>query len=162
MIFKKEGILLPKSICIKLSNMENINYILSELEQLKIDNVYFSCKKFKNFTNLIIHYTGKSITFFYSSISKILTQLVLDLYENVLVKKLLASDYFYFTYEEQQKIFDICMESLNYDDSLNRFELIKSAFFIYLSENKAMNLNGFINFRLNDYMKYSIKELGLR
>ena len=145
---------MPKSVCIKTNNLENISYILNELEQLNIDNVYFSCKKFKNFTNIIVHYRGRAISFFLSSLSKILTYLVLDLYENIIIEKLIESDYFYFSFSEQKTIFDICINYLNFEDSLSRFEIIQSSFYKYLSESKSINLKGFIDFRLFDYIKY--------
>ena len=145
---------MPKSICIKTNNTKNINYILNELDNLKIDNVYFSCKNFKNFTNIIIHYKGESSSLFYSAISKILTYLVLDLYENSIIEKLIESDYFYFSFIEQKTIFEICIDYLNYEDSLNRIDLIKTIFYKYLSANKSLNISGFLNFRLFEYIKY--------
>lgn len=143
-----------KSICIKSNNVNTINYILNELEILELDNVYFSCHKFKNFTNVVVHYKGISQFSFVASLSQVLSYLVLDLYENLLIKNLIASDYFYFTPCEQKTIFDMCIDSLNYEDSLNRFEMLQTSFFQYISENKSINLTGFINFRLFDYLKY--------
>lgn len=145
---------MTKSICIKSNNAESISYILNELEFLNIDNVYFSCHKFKNFTNVIVHFKGISQFQFISSISQILSYLVLDLYENLLIKQLIEADYFYFSPSEQKAISNACIETLNYEDSLNRFELIQTAFFKYLIENKSINLYGFINFRLSKYLKY--------
>lgn len=145
---------MTKSICIKSNNAEAISYILNELEFLNIDNVYFSCHKFKNFTNVIVHFKGISQFQFISSISQILSYLVLDLYENLLIKQLIEADYFYFSPSEQKAISNACIETLNYEDSLNRFELIQTAFFKYLIENKSINLYGFINFRLSKYLKY--------
>ncbi len=145
---------MPKSICIKTNKSEDISYILEELAQLKLDNVYFSCKNFKHFTNIIIHYKGISTSLFLYFISKILTYLVLDLYENLIIKKLISLEYFYFSMPEQNEIFNICIDNLNYEDSLDRFESIQNSFFDYLKENKSVNLNGFINFRLFNYNKY--------
>ena len=145
---------MTKSICIKSNNAEAISYILDELEFLNIDNVYFSCRKFKNFTNVIVHFKGISQFQFISAISQILSYLVLDLYENLLIKQLIELDYFYFSPSEQRAISNTCIETLNYEDSLNRFELLQTAFFEYLSENKSINLYGFINFRLSKYLKY--------
>ena len=145
---------MSKSICIKTNNNKCISYILDEFEKFNIQNTYFSCKRFKNFTNIIIHYTGNFTLDFYSSISNVLTYLVLDLFENNIIKRIINLDYFYFTFQEQKAIFNMCIESLNYEDSLKRFEIIKDAFFNYLKENKKLNLTGFINFRLYNYTTY--------
>lgn len=152
--YLKEGIFLPKSICIKTNNKQNISYIINELDNLKIDNVYFSCKKFKNFTNIIVHYTGKASFFFVSSVSRLLTYLVLDLYENSLIKRIIALEYFYFSFPEQNSIYHICIETLNIENSLDRFKIIETSFYNYLAENKSINLKGFIDFRLFEYIKY--------
>lgn len=145
---------MPKSICIKTNNLETINYILDELEVLKLDNVYFSCKKYKHYTNILIHYKGTAYYLFLSSISKLLTYLVLDLYENIILKKLISKEFFYFSNLEQKSIFDICVNSLNYEESIKRFETLEKAFYNYISNNKTINLRGFIDFRLYNYIKY--------
>lgn len=145
---------MPKSICIKSNNIKVLSYISNELEHLNIDNTYFSCNKFKNFKNIIIHYKGKNLNHFYSSLSKILSYLILDLYENVIIQKLISYDYFYFTPEEQKEIFELCINNLNYEDSLVRLQMLDSSFFEYIEENKSLNLSGFINFRLSKYIKY--------
>ena len=54
-----EGRNLMKSICIKTNNPESIKYLLNELRNSKIENIYFSCKKFKIYENIIIHFKGK-------------------------------------------------------------------------------------------------------
>lgn len=145
---------MSKSICIKSNNENIFSYILNELEHLSIDNTYFSCNKFKNFKNIIVHYRGKNLCSFLSSLSKILSYLVLDLYENIIIKKLISYDYFYFSSSEQKEIFNLCINNLNYEYSLDRLELIQSSFYEYLNENKTLNLNGFISFRLEKYIKY--------
>ena len=143
-----------KSICIKSNTNEILSYLTNELEHFNIDNTYFSCKEFKNFKNIIVHHTGKNSYTFLSSFSKILSYLVLDLYENSIIKNLISYDYFYFSVDEQKNIYNLCIDNLNYEDSLDRIELIHSAFFNYLKDNKNLNLHGFINFRLSKYIEY--------
>lgn len=145
---------MSKSICIKSNDKNAISYIINELEQLNISNTYFSCHKFKNYTNVIIHYKGKALSLFFSSISKLLSYLVLDLYENLIIKKLIDFDYFYFAPDEQQSIYEICIDNLNYEDSFDRYHILETSFFEYLSNHKSINLNGFISFRLYNYVKY--------
>ncbi len=48
-----------KSICIKMTNPKAIEYLLEKLNTTLHDNVYFSCKKFKIYNNVIIHYIRK-------------------------------------------------------------------------------------------------------
>ena len=127
---------------------------INDLDLLNINNVYFSCKKFRNYTNIIIHYKGKSIHQFLSSVTKILTYLVLDLYEDNILRKLISDEYFYFSTEEQKSIFNICINNLNTQDLLTRIELIENAFYEYLISHKSINLKGFIDFRLFNYAKY--------
>lgn len=145
---------MPKSICIKSNNPKVLSYISNELEHLNIDNTCFSCNKFKHFKNVVIHYKGKNLNCFYSSISKIFSYLILDLYENIIIQELISYDYFYFTPEEQQEIFELCIDNLNYEDSLDRLQMLETSFFEYIEENKTLNLSGFINFRLSKYIKY--------
>ena len=144
---------MPKSICIKSNNVQILSYISNELEHFNVDNTYYSCNEFKNFKNVIIHYRGKNSWLFLSSLSKILSYLVLDLYENFIIKDLISYDYFYFSPSEQKEIYDLCIDNLNYEDSLDRLSLIQSSFFEYLKENKTINLNGFIKFRLTKYIE---------
>lgn len=153
-ILRKKGIFLPKSICIKTNNTQILSYITNELEHFNIDNTYFSCNEFKNFKNVIVHYKGKNLYLFLSSLSKILSYLILDLYENIIIKKLISYDYFYFSPSEQIEIYNLCIDNLNYEYSLDRLKLVQSSLFKYLNENKNLNLNGFINFRLSKYIEY--------
>ena len=145
---------MSKSICIKTNNYKAINYIINELEMLNIKDVLYSYKKFKNFNNVIIHYKGKETYHFLCSISRILTYLVLDLFENCIIKNLIASEYFYFLDTEQKEILNSCINTLNYEDTTKRFSIIEESFYEFLSDNKSINLTGFIHFRLFNYIKY--------
>ncbi len=42
-----------KSICIKTNNSDLIQYLLNELNDLELELVYFSCRKFKHYNNII-------------------------------------------------------------------------------------------------------------
>ena len=41
-----------KTFCIKTNNTKIIDYLINELENLTIDNVYYCSKKFKIYKNL--------------------------------------------------------------------------------------------------------------
>ena len=113
-----------KSLCIKTNNSENIDYLLNSLENLDIDNTYFSCKSFSHYKNIIIHYLGNNLEYFNSSISDLLTCLIFDNYEHEFLKKLILQNYFYFDAFEINKVLDICEEILCDSDEFsfeNRF-----------------------------------------
>lgn len=143
-----------KSVTIKTNNKLIIDYLLSELEYINFENVYFSCRKFKNYTNIIIHHLGINSSKFLSEISKILSYIVLDFYEDSIIKGMITSNYFYFSEFEQTIIQEMCIDNLNFDDSSIRLTKLSEAFYKYLSNNKSINLDGFVNFRLQNYIKY--------
>ena len=127
-----------KSICIKVSNSKTINYLLTKINQIQIDNVYFSLKKFKIYNNIIIHYKGNNTSLFLKKISDILSSLIIDLYEEEIVQKLLQSEYFYFNSLEQKQILENTIYDLyDEDETLNpekmRYNLISNSFYMYLN-----------------------------
>ena len=142
-----------KSLCIKTNNKDIINYLLEDIENLNIDNVYFSNHKFKIYTNMIIHYTGKDLTLFLTKLSYILTDMIIDFYELTIMKNLIFSNYFYFSSLEQKQILDLCLTNTN-DELLEKTNLLSSDVFEYLLQNKTLNLDGFISFRIPKYIKF--------
>lgn len=74
-----------KTICIKTNNDNALDYLLKNIRNLP--NVSFSCKKFKVFQNFFIHYKGSDSKIFLCDISELLSSLVLDIYEDNIVKK---------------------------------------------------------------------------
>lgn len=143
------------SICIKTNNSNTINTILNNLENIELDNIYLSQNNFKNYQNVIVHYRGNSIDLFYSKLAEVLSNIITNSYEKQIVKRIINSNYFYFNDIEKSKISEICLESLNDDENLefsNRKNIIFISFLKYIIYNKTMVLDGFINFRLKDYM----------
>ena len=153
-----------KSICVKVSNSKTINYLLTKINKLKINDVYFSFKKFKIYDNIIIHYKGNNTPLFLKKISDILSSLLVDLYEQEIVQKLLQSEYFYFNDFEQKRILENTIYDLyDEDESLNsqeiRYNLISSSFYNYLSSHHSILLKGFITFRLKDYFEMILEQI---
>lgn len=153
-----------KSICVKVSNSKTINYLLTKINKLKINDVYFSLKKFKIYDNIIIHYKGNNTPLFLKKISDILSSLLVDLYEQEIVQKLLQSEYFYFNDFEQKRILENTIYDLyDEDESLNsqeiRYNLISSSFYNYLSSHHSILLKGFITFRLKDYFEMILEQI---
>lgn len=146
-----------KSICIKTNNQKAINYLLDEINNIEIDEIYFSLKNFKIYTNIIVHYTGNDNTTFFREISYILSSLVVDIYEDNIIDRLISNDYFYFDFSEKKQISELTVEdSYSLDECEmpreDLFDLVFNIFFDYISEHKSLFLDGFITFRLKDYI----------
>ncbi len=145
-----------KSICIKTNNTNLLDYLLNELRGLEIKNVCFTLKTFRHYKNVIIHYSGKDVSGFCSIISTILAFLIIDELEENFIKKLITQNYFYFDIKERKQILSICYDLLAEDFSNlfnEKFNILHNNFLLYISSNKSLVLNGFINFRMPDYWK---------
>lgn len=143
-----------KSLCIKTNDFNLLNYLLNELKCIDLKNICFSENEFKNYKNVIIHYSGNDESLFLSKISSILSFLVIDELEDTLLKRLIVQNFFYFDSTEREKILAICFDIMTEDFSNifdNKFKTLYDAFYNYLSTHKSILLDGFINFRLKDY-----------
>ena len=142
------------SLCIKTNNEEIIKYLQNEFKDFNMLNIFYSTNEFKHYKNIIIHYKGIDTELFYTKLATILSYLVIDCYEEDIIKNILLSDYFYFENYEFDKIFSICQENI-YDDNefsiINRQMILFDIFYDYISQNHSIILTGFINFRLSDY-----------
>lgn len=145
-----------KSFCIKTNNNKIIEYLLKNISDLNIENVYYSSNKFKLYNNVIIHYLGKDFSLFYNKLSDIITDCIINFYEEKLVNHILNYNYFYFDLYEKNEIIKECINLLNIketNDFTYRKECILANVFKYLTENNSMILSGFVNFRLQNYIK---------
>lgn len=141
-----------KSIAIKTNNKVYTKYLLEKLKKFNTDNIYFSCKKFKIYKNIIIHYMGQDNLQFLNEISRILSKLVIENTEEYFLKKILQHEYFYFDTLEKNDIFNLAIEDGEEADYENSFEALYDDFFEYLLENKSLILDGFIPFRIKEYL----------
>lgn len=146
-----------KSFCIKTNNKNIINYLL---DNFLFPNTYISVKKFKVYHNVIIHFVGEKFSkeenAFYNYLSNILVNIVIDFYEHKLLKFIILSNYFYFSSKEQKLILTKCIDHVSNKNNTEhevRIEHIYIAALKYISNNKSMVLDGFVNFRLSNYMK---------
>lgn len=145
-----------KSLCIKTNDSNLLEYLLNELKNLDLDNVFFSSKIFKHYNNIIIHYKGNDTTKFFSEISSILCFLVIDHLEENFLNRIIYQNYFYFDKFERIKILENCFElnSENFFELFDKkFSILHSCFLDFISANRNLVLSGFINFRLKDYIK---------
>lgn len=144
-----------KSLCIKTNNSNLLEYLLYELRNLDIDDICFSENEFKNFKNIIVHYTGNDIDLFYTKIASILSFLVIDEMEEILLKRLLIQNYFYFDASEREKIISIYYDIIteNFTETFDKkFHILFDCFYQFITTHKSLELNGFINFRVKDYL----------
>ena len=144
-----------KSICIKTNNENLLDYLLNELDYIEVKPVAISKNQFKNYKNIIIHYSGNDNKKFVHEVSCILSCLVIDELEESFLKMILLKNYFYFNSTEMKHILELCYEIFS-DDYNTYFDkkhnLLIDSFENYLITNKSINLTGFINFRIKNYM----------
>lgn len=145
-----------KSFCIKTNNNTIIEYLLKNISDLDIENVYYSSKKFKLYNNIIIHYIGKDLSLFYNKLSDIITDCIINFYEEKIINHIINYNYFYFDFYEKNEINKECMQMLDIKD-ISDFTYRKESIWIsvleYLIEHNSMILSGFVNFRIPNYIK---------
>ena len=144
-----------KSICIKTNNENLLDYLLNELDYIEVKPVAISKNQFKNYKNIIIHYSGNDNKKFVHEVSCILSCLVIDELEESFLKMILLKNYFYFNSTEMKHILELCYEI--FSDNFNTYfdkkhNLLIDSFENYLIINKSIILTGFINFRIKNYM----------
>ncbi len=145
------------SICIKENNIDLQNYLINEIDKSKIGNILYSKRSFKIYDNLIVHYKGENNELFYNFISKILTKAFIIYYEPVKVKRLIYYEYFYFDKNDKNVIFDeykILLKKISRQEKNLKFRKIYNPLKKYLHKNKTIILEGFLNFRLRNYIEY--------
>lgn len=145
-----------KSICIKTNNENLLDYLLNELDYIEVKPVSISKNKFKNYKNIIIHYSGNDYKKFIHEVSCILSCLVIDELEESFLKMVLLKNYFYFNSTEIKHILELCYEIFSDDFNTyfdKKYNLLIEDFENYLMTNKSIILTGFINFRIKNYME---------
>lgn len=144
-----------KSLCIKENNSEILEFINNELAKMDLENVFISFNSFKLYKNVIIHYTAENTELFYDKISAILADTILHFYEYKLIRRILEYNYFYFNQNEKREIISIAQNFIE-DDIITHEDNYFAVFYAlsdYIKENKSIVLEGFVNFRLQGYMK---------
>ncbi len=140
------------SFCIKSNNIIILDYLLDNFEKINLNNLFLSRKKFKIYENLIIHYSGDMPNLFYNYVSNILSDCIINLYEPKLINNILNYNYFYFSDSEKEFIKDSCIDCLSCEKYNYRKNVISLAILKYIMSNRNIILDGFINFRLKDYI----------
>ena len=144
-----------KSLCIKTNNSKILDYLLNELKYSEIEHICFSENKFKNYKNIIIHYlSNNDYPYFFSKISSLLSFMIMDEFEDILMKRIIDKNYFYFDTLERNKILKNCYNILSdeyYAWFDKKFDTLYNSLYSFISNNKVLLLDGFINFRLQAY-----------
>lgn len=146
-----------KTFCIKTNNEDILNYLLNRTKEIDFEDLIYSKNQFKIYQNVIIHYQGKEEDGFFYFLSELITEVILNFYEEKLIHQILGYNYFYFDDYERLQICDNCMEGIENEEvkrAKTRKQLIQTAIFIYVQEHRTMILDGFVNFRLKEYMSY--------
>ena len=142
-----------KTICVKTNNKNISNHLLKELEYFEVDNIYISCYDFKKYTNVIVHYVGNDTKNFLSKISMLVAYSIIDFYEPHIISNLINLNYFYFSTEEKSQIYNLCLTNIDFKSSISLVNIITNTVYKYFQENKYLVLDGFVNFRLHEYIK---------
>jgi len=140
-----------KSFCIKTNHEDILDYLISRTKEIDFEDLIYSKNEFKNYRNVIIHYQGKDEKIFSYFLSELITEAILEFYEEKLIYQILNYNYFYFDEYERIQICNNCIEMIEDEE---RSKMIQKALLEYIQENKTMILEGFVNFRLKEYMSY--------
>lgn len=142
-----------KSFCFKTNNTQILNYLLNRIQEIDFENLIYSQNQFKIYKNITIHYRGNNNNKFYIFLTELIGEVVIEFYEEKILKQLINYNYFYFDEYEKNKILENCMQLIEpemYNTKLLDNKNIKE----YVKENKAMILDGFVYFRLRAYLEY--------
>ena len=142
-----------KSFCFKTNNTQILNYLLNRIQEIDFENLIYSQNQFKIYKNITIHYRGNNNNKFYNFLTELIGEVVIEFYEEKILKQLINYNYFYFDEYEKNKILENCMQLIEpemYNTKLLDNKNIKE----YVKENKAMVLDGFVYFRLKAYLEY--------
>ena len=142
-----------KSFCFKTYNTQVLNYLLNRIQEIDFENLIYSQNQFKIYKNITIHYRGNNNNKFYNFLTELIGEVVIEFYEEKILKQLINYNYFYFDEYEKNKILENCMQLIEpemYNTKLLDNKNIKE----YVKENKAMILDGFVYFRLRAYLEY--------
>jgi len=99
---------------------------------------------------------------FINCIANALSDIIINYWEPVLIRRIIKENYFYFNRTEQIKIFDFASTILNYNEISGKhdisFQIRRKTFVLhkiqeFLSSNGLIILDGFVNFRLKEYIR---------
>ena len=143
------------SVCIKTISNSKVNYLNNFFKELPI-KVYISNHRFKIYDNVIIHYKEKEDTDkFYELVAIAIKNLIKEYYEEDLIIHNLDSNYFYLSNLERKYILEITKKVLEFPDEKigNINNLLVTTIKNYIFENNKIIIEGFVNFRIKEYVE---------
>ena len=144
-----------KSICVKTNNLEIINYLQKSFENINLENTYISIKNFNHWNNIIIHHKGNEYTKFHNYISNSITKAIIKYCEEQIIYNNILLNYFYFNTCEKKKILENTLNLLEEEkNSEMRYDYINNEIYKFISASHSLYLQGFINFKLNNYINF--------
>ncbi len=123
-----------------------------------LENIFLYSNSKKDLLDKNIKIEKNSDNIVFSNINSIsnfslwISNLIIDLFEKKIISNIIQKKYYYFDSNEQHEIEDISTIFLN-DNSHSKKELIFISVNDFLKSNYSMNLDGFIRFRLKDYIE---------
>lgn len=150
------------SLCIKTNKNIIVNYLIDNISKIQLDDIVFVTKNFSKYSNVIIHYLGNNIPEFYSELSTVIANCIIDNYESLIIHKLLLINYFYFDDADLNLIEKNCKSILSdksnsnissiQNDIIDREHYLWADVLKYISYNKSILLDGFVTFRIANYI----------
>jgi len=143
------------SFCIKSLNKKIIDELELHFNNLKMQDIFYSQKKFSKFYNFIFHYTGNNLDDFYSTISKMMAKFIVDNYEKNFILSVLKYDFFYFSDDEKISILNNMDDLLSSKKMLSeRLIILENCIYEFHKTTRKYNIDGFINFRIGLYKEF--------
>lgn len=141
-----------KSVCIKTNDAEIIDYLIKTFEKLPV-NFCISNYKFKMYDNVIVHDLENNEKEFIEIVSIVIKNAIEKFYEANLLKKCIKQNYFYLDALEQDYVLKISNQIMNLPDNKIGYKnkILKDLIKNYITENKSIILDGFMNFRVKEY-----------
>ncbi len=148
-----------------------IQHIDKELQQLKEKDIKYSIKEvdFEGSASVVCNLDGETMYSKKSNeyellryhVSNALADYVIQQYEEKLLSRIINSNYGYFNSSEKKEILRIALKIIRNDDKvffntlfqIRRRNLIIKKLMEYFETSSSIILDGFVNFRLKDYIK---------
>ncbi len=159
------------SIGITDSAEDVIRQMDKELQHLKEKNIDYSIKEvdFEGATSIMCNLEGETLFSKKSNqyellkyhVSNALADLIIEQYEDKLLNRIINSNYGYFNSAEKKDILQISQKIIRNDEKvffntlfqIRRRNLIIKKLMEYFEGSSSIILDGFVNFRLRDYIK---------
>lgn len=165
---------MPKSIIIKSNTTTLMKQLVDELSQYP--NIRFFKRKINGEETLVIkcfnYYDNLAVEnqknfygnyiYLYTCLSLLIADLIVETYENIIVKRILNYNYFYFGKPMTNKVLNITNLILDSNSPIEnakefflyRKQIILSNLLRNFRKTNYLHLDGFINFSLASYTEY--------